>query len=124
MGGVMLRGIRGATTAEQNTAREIILATRELLELLVRENEIDPEDIASVIFTATPDLNAEFPALAAREMGWKHVPLLCAVEMSVPGRPGKCIRVLLHVNTGKSQKELKHVYLKGAACLREDLLPE
>lgn len=91
----------------------------------MEENELDTEDIASAIFTVTPDLNAEFPATAARELlGWKYVPLLCATEINVPDRLGKCIRVLVHVNTERSQRELKHVYLRDAVQLRTDLLPQ
>jgi chorismate mutase len=119
-----VRGIRGAITVERNDAGEIIAATRELLEAIIKENDLDPEDIASAIFTVTRDLDAEFPASAAREMGWKYVPLLCATEIDVPGRLGKCIRIMVHVNTGKSQRELKHVYLKEAVQLRTDLLPQ
>lgn len=123
--GKILRGIRGATTVESNDAEEILEATRELLQAIVEENGLATEDIASAIFTVTPDLNAEFPATAAREMlGWKYVPLLCATEINVPGRLGKCIRVLVHVHTDRSQQELKHVYLREATQLRTDLLPQ
>lgn len=124
MGNYVMRGIRGAITVERNLAEEIVSATRELLEAIIKENDLDPEDIASACFTVTADLNAEFPASAAREMGWKYVPLLCATEINVPGRLGKCIRVLVHVNTEKSQRELKHIYLRDAARLRVDLLPQ
>lgn len=124
MAGTVTRGIRGAITVERNEAEEIISATRELLEAIIRENDLDPEDIASAFFTVTPDLDAEFPASAAREMGWKYVPLLCATEINVPKRLTKCIRILVHVNTGKSQRELKHVYLREAVQLRVDLLPQ
>ncbi|MFA4885689.1 MAG: chorismate mutase [Desulfotomaculaceae bacterium] len=116
-----LRGIRGAITVERNEAAEIAAATRELIEAITKENSLDTEDIASVIFTVTSDLDAEFPASAVREMGWRYIPLLCANEINVPGSLGRCIRVLIHVNTEKSQKDIKHVYLKGAAVLREDL---
>lgn len=123
--GKVLRGIRGATTVEHNEVSEILEATRELLQSIVNENGLDTEDIASAIFTVTPDLNAEFPAAAARfHLGWKYVPLLCATEIDVPGRLKKCIRVLVHVNTKCSQQELKHVYLKKARQLRTDLLPQ
>lgn len=118
---IRVRGIRGAITVERNSREEIIAATKELLLSLIRENEVEVEDIASIFFTLTPDLNAEFPALAARELGWQYVPLLCAQEIDVPGAMGKVLRVLMHVNTEKSQKELKHLYLKGAATLRLDL---
>lgn len=121
----VVRGIRGATTVKQNSAKDILEATSELLSAIVKENELNTEDIASAIFTVTHDLNAEFPATAAREiMDWKYVPLLCATEINVPGRLGKCIRVLVHVNTTRLQQELKHVYLKEAVQLRTDLLPQ
>lgn len=123
--GRVLRGIRGATTVSENDAAQILEATKELLQAIVRENNLAAEDIASAIFTVTPDLNAEFPATAARTLlDWKYVPLLCATEIDVPGRLGKCIRVLVHVNTERSQRELKHVYLREARQLRTDLLPQ
>ena len=124
MTNTVVRGIRGAITVERNSAGEIVMATRELLEAIIRENELDPEDIASAFFTVTQDLNAEFPASAAREMGWKYVPLLCATEIKIPGRLEKCIRILVHVNTSKPQRDLKHIYLKEAVKLRVDLLPQ
>ena len=124
MANTVSRGIRGAITVERNSAGEIVTATRELLEAIIRENELDPEDITSAFFTVTQDLNAEFPASAAREMGWKYVPLLCATEIDVPGRLEKCIRILVHVNTSKPQRDLKHIYLKEAVKLRLDLLPQ
>lgn len=92
-----------------------------MLLAIVKENDVAVEDIASIFLTLTPDLNAEFPARAARELGWQYVPLLCAREIDVPGAMGKVIRVLVLVNTEKSQRELKHLYLKGAASLRLDL---
>ncbi len=121
MGCKVLRGIRGAITVERNEAAEIAAATRELIKTIIKENRLDTEDIASAIFTVTSDLNAGFPATAVREMGWRYIPLMCANEINVPGSLGRCIRVLIHVNTAKSQKEIKHVYLKGAVVLREDL---
>ncbi|MCS7052028.1 MAG: chorismate mutase [Thermomicrobium sp.] len=114
------RGIRGATTVETNTADAIVSATRELLVALAEANRIDPEQIASIIFTTTRDLNATFPAVAARELGWVHVPLLCAHEMDVPGAPRGVVRVLMHVNTEKSPREIRHVYLRGARILRPE----
>ncbi|MGC7847155.1 chorismate mutase [Desulforudis sp. 1088] len=117
-----VRGIRGAITVSENTAEEIIRATMRLLEEMVKANNIDINDIASVFLTMTPDLNAEFPALAARKLGWANVPLLGATEIAHPTAIGKCIRVLVHVNTDKSQAELRHLYLDGAARLRPDLL--
>lgn len=121
MGDKVVRGIRGAITVEGNTAEEICKATKELLLALIRANEIETEDIASIFLTTTPDLNADFPATAAREMGWTLVPLLCAREIDVPNRMSKLIRVLMHVNTDKTQAEIKHQYLGQASTLRPDL---
>ncbi|MGE5576701.1 MAG: chorismate mutase [Syntrophothermus sp.] len=115
------RGIRGATTVEANTVEAILAATKELLEEMAAENEFSPEEIASIFFTVTPDLNAEYPAVAARTLGWVHVPLLCAVEIPKIGGLPACIRVLLHVNTTKKQNEIKHIYLREARRLRPDL---
>lgn len=115
------RGVRGATTADENSPDAILTATRQLLALMIRQNEIKAEDVASIIFTTTAGLNAEFPALAARQLGWLDVPLLCTTEIDVPGSLRDCIRILVHWNTTKSQTEISHVYVKGAAQLRPDL---
>jgi len=115
------RGVRGATTAEANTREAILTATRQLLALLVRENGIETEDIASAVFTVTSDLDAEFPALAARQLGWLDVPLLCTYEIDVPGSLRRCIRILINWNTTRGQHAVKHVYLKEAARLRPDI---
>ncbi|MEX0710998.1 MAG: chorismate mutase [Pirellulales bacterium] len=115
------RGVRGATTVETNSRDEILKATRQLLALMIRQNGIEPGDVASAIFTATPDLNAEFPALAARQLGWLEVPLLCTHEMTIPGSLPRCIRILLHWNTDKPPREIQHVYIREAASLRPDL---
>lgn len=117
----MLRGIRGATTVERDDAEAILAATEELVREIVAANDLDPGDVASALFTVTPDLRAEFPAAAARRMGWTMVPLLNFTEIGVPGRLEKCIRVLVHVNTVKSQVEMVHVYLREAVSLRPDL---
>lgn len=114
------RGIRGATTAAANTAEDILEATEELVKVLIQLNDLDPNDIASAIFTTTPDLTAWFPALAAREFGWTEVPMLCTHEMTVPGSLQKAVRVLVHVNTTRSASEMRHVYLKGARQLRPE----
>ncbi|MFQ5813846.1 MAG: chorismate mutase [Anaerolineae bacterium] len=114
------RGIRGATTVEKNTAEAILAATRELLALIIEANDLRVEDVASAIFTTTPDLTAAFPAQAAREMGWRDVALLDVQETPVPGSLERCIRVLIHWNTEKSAAEIRHVYLKGAQALRPD----
>ena len=115
-----VRGIRGAITAKENDRAEIIRATDELLREMIAVNDIDPDEIASAIFSVTEDLNAEFPALAARKLGWKNVPLLCINEIAVPGSLGKCIRILIHVNTEKKSQDIKHVYLGEAQKLRPD----
>lgn len=112
------RGIRGATTVEHNVREEILAATTELLQLMMRNNDLQPEDIASAIFSMTADLDAEFPALAARYLGWTEVALMCAREIPVPGSLGMCIRVLLHVNTTRGAAEIQHVYIRGAVKLR------
>ncbi len=114
------RGVRGATTADANTRDDILRATRELLALMIRQNGIRAEDVASVIFSTTSDLDAEFPALAARQLGWYDVALLCNHELDVPGSLRRCIRVLLHWNTDVPQNEIIHVYVKEAASLRPD----
>ncbi len=112
------RGIRGATTVAENSREAILAATRELLALIAERNEVAVEDIASAFFTVTEDLDAEHPALAARQLGWHDVALLCAREIPVPGSLGRVIRVLLHVNTTKSLAEIRHVYLREAVALR------
>ena len=115
------RGVRGATTADANTREEILRATRQLLALLIRQNGISPEDVASIIFSTTADLDAEFPALAARQLGWLEVPLMCTHEMGVPGAIERCVRVLIHWNTDRPVGQVVHVYIKDAARLRPDL---
>jgi chorismate mutase len=115
------RGVRGATTADANTPEAILEATRQLLAIMIRQNEISAEDVASVIFSTTHDLNAEFPAFAARQLGWMDVPLICTNEVDVPGSLQGCIRILLHWNTEKPAEEISHIYIKGAAELRPDL---
>jgi chorismate mutase len=112
------RGIRGATTVEQNDREEILTATRELLELLIEKNDLHKEDVASAIFSMTDDLDADFPALAARDLGWTEVALICMREIPVPNSLRKCIRILLHVNTERSASEIHHVYIRGAVKLR------
>ena len=113
------RGIRGATTAEANTGEAIHGATAELLEALVKENEIEERDVAAAFFTMTPDLNAVFPAAAARRsLGWNNTALMGAVESEVPGSLSRCIRILILVNTDKEPRELVNVYLRGTETLR------
>jgi chorismate mutase len=115
------RGVRGATTVETNSRDEILASTRQLLALMIRLNGIEPQDVGSALFSTTVDLNAEFPALAARQLGWLEVPLLCTHELDVPGSLRFCIRVLLNWNTTKQQSEITHVYIKDAVKLRPDL---
>ena len=115
------RGIRGATTVSNNEREEILTATRQLLALLIRANGVESKDVASAVFTTTPDIDAEFPALAARQLGWLDVPLLCGHEMCVPGSLPMCIRVLVHWNTNKTQEEVEHIYVRDAKKLRPDL---
>jgi chorismate mutase len=117
-----VRGIRGATTVTVDEREEILAATRELLEEIVRVNALATEDVAAAVFTVTDDVRDAFPAAAAREMGWTAVPLLDAQEIPVPGSLSHCIRVLLLVNTDRPQAAIHHVYLRSAASLREDLL--
>ena len=114
------RGVRGATTASADTREAIVEATADLVARLVAANHIAVEDIASVIFTTTPDLNAEFPAVVRATFGWQDVALLCTHEMGVPGALPQCIRVLIHWNTELSQREITHVYIRGAETLRPD----
>jgi len=121
MSATTMRGVRGAVTIAADEPDAIHAATRELLLEIVARNEIAIEDIASVLFTLTPDIRAAFPALAARDMGWTHVPMLNAVEVDVPGAIARCIRVLMHVNTTRGMAEVEHVYLGDAAKLRPDL---
>jgi len=120
--GMRVRGIRGATTVVEDSAPLILAATTELLQEILRLNEInDFEDIASAVFTTTHDLKATFPAEAARAMGMGQVPLLCACEIPVTGSMPRCIRILLHINTTKGQSEIVHVYLREAKRLRPDV---
>ena len=117
-----VRGVRGATTASEDTAEAILAATRGLLLAMLQANpELRAEDIASAFFTVTDDLRAAFPAQAARQLGWTETPLLCAQEIPAPGSPERCIRVLLLWNTRLRQKQVRHVYLGEAAKLRPDL---
>lgn len=117
-----LRGIRGATTASANTKEAILEAASELLDAILSVNDVQRDDIASVFFSTTHDLNAEFPAVAARQMGWSHIALECLQEMDVPGSLPMCIRVTMHINTAMRPDELTFVYLREARALRPDLL--
>jgi chorismate mutase len=117
-----VRGVKGATTTTGTTAEDVLVATEQLLKTLIDENGIDQDDVASVQFTTSPDLIAEFPAVAARErIGWNDVPLMCGHEMARPGALSQCIRILILWNTDKAQNEVMHAYLNEAAKLRPDL---
>lgn len=121
----MIRGVRGATTVINNQEDEIILATKKLLTEMISKNEINPENVASIFISVTDDINAAFPAKALRLFtGWSYVPVMCMREILVPQSLESCIRVMIHINTSKSQKEIHHVYLEGAIQLRPDLLRE
>ena len=115
------RGIRGATTIAKDSREEILTATRQLLALMIRQNDIQPQDVGSAFFTTTRDICAEFPALAARQLGWLDVPLLCAHELAVPAALPLCIRILIHWNTEKRQDQIHHVYIREAKNLRPDV---
>lgn len=119
-----MRAVRGATTVDADEPGAIREHTRELLAALVASNGVEPTSIVSAIFTVTRDLESEFPARAARDLGWTDVPLLCVHEMNVPGALPRCIRVLLHVESDRAREEMRHVYLRGAIVLRPDLLAE
>ncbi len=114
------RGIRGAITVPENTEAAIIAATKELLQRMIKVNDVEISDMACILFTTTSDLNAAFPAAAARALGWTRVPLLCGHEMNVPGSLPRCLRVLVLFNTDKRNEEIVHVYLGGAETLRDE----
>lgn len=117
---MMCRGVRGAITVQRNDQEDILNATRELLQGIISANQMSPDDIASIYFTTTPDLNATYPALAARQLGWLDMALLCGHEMQVPGGLERCVRVLIHWNTKRKPNEIVHVYLREAKSLRPD----
>jgi chorismate mutase len=117
----MVRGLRGATTVEADTVDQVTQRSQELMREIMVRNELNEDDIVSVLFTATADVTSIFPATAIREIGFGAVPLLCAAEIAVPGAMPLCIRVLLHVHSTKSKDEIHHVYLHGAQGLRDDL---
>lgn len=123
---LVCRGIRGATTATDNSPEAILEATREMLYIIIRANKIQPADVASAYFTTTLDLTATYPALAARQLGWYDVALLCGHEMQVPDGLARCVRVLVHWNTTLTARQITHVYLRDAKGLRPDrkTLPE
>lgn len=116
-----VRALRGATTVDIDTEEQVFERVISLLDELFRRNEIDHDDLISVVFTATPDIHSVFPAAAARKFGLGDVPLMCAQELSIEGATPRCIRVLVHLNTDRDRTELRHVYLEGARGLRDDL---
>ena len=117
------RGVRGAISIEIDAENEVLAATRELLTAICEANpDLNPEHIASAIFTTTEDISSVHPARAARQLGWDRVPMICAREIPVPGSLPFCIRVLIHWNTDKAQSEIKHIYLRNAIKLRPDLI--
>jgi chorismate mutase len=116
-----VRAVRGAIQVDANDRDEILQGTSELVTEVLRRNEIDPADLISIVFTATPDLTAEFPAYAARLLGLTDVPLLCTTEIAVPGSMPRVLRLLAHVETPRAREQIRHVYLRGAASLRTDL---
>jgi chorismate mutase len=118
---VAVRAVRGAIQVEANERDEILQGTSELVTEVLARNEIDPADLISIVFTATPDLNADFPAYAARLLGLVDVPLLCTTEIAVPGAMPRVLRLMAHVETSRPRADIRHVYLRGAAALRTDL---
>lgn len=116
-----VRAVRGATQVEANERDDILQGTSELVQEVLRRNGIDPADLISIVFTATPDLTADFPAYAARQLGLVDVPLLCTTEIAVPGAMPRVLRLMAHVETERPRAEIRHVYLRGAAALRTDL---
>jgi len=118
---VAVRAVRGAVQVAGDDRAEILAGTTDLVTEVMTRNELTTDDVISVIFTATPDLTAEFPALAARKLGFQEVPLLCASELSVPGAMPRVVRLMMHVETSKPRSAIQHVYLRGAAALRLDI---
>jgi chorismate mutase len=118
---VAVRAIRGAIQVDANDREAILAGTAELVTEVVTRNELHPSDVISVLFTATPDLSAEFPALAARKLGFQDVPLLCCTEFEVPGAMPRVVRLMMHVDTALPRSAVQHAYLRGAAALRLDI---
>jgi chorismate mutase len=116
-----VRAVRGAIQVDANERDDILKGTAELVTEVLGRNGIDPADLISIVFTATPDLTAEFPAYAARQMGLTDVPLLCTTEIAVPGSMPRVLRLMAHVETSRARADIRHVYLRGAAALRTDL---
>ena len=116
-----VRAVRGAVQISGNDRDEILAGTTELVTEVMSRNELSTDDVISVLFTATPDLTAEFPALAARKLGFQEVPLLCASELDVPAAMPRVVRLMMHIETSKPRSALQHVYLRGASALRLDI---
>ena len=116
-----VRAIRGATQVDADDRDEVLAATRELVSTVIERNDLDGEQLISILFTATPDLTSEFPALAARELGLGDVPLMCATEIDVPHALPRVLRLLAHVETARDRGAIQHVYLRGATALRRDI---
>ncbi|HEY5304009.1 MAG TPA: chorismate mutase [Acidimicrobiales bacterium] len=121
MTNLLVRAVRGATTCESDDVGEIEVVTRELLTTMLHDNDINIDNIISVLFTTSPDLTAAFPAAAARGIGFQTVPLICASEIAVPGAKSHCIRVMMHAYSARTRDEIRHVYLRDAQNLRDDL---
>jgi chorismate mutase len=117
----MVRAIRGAIQVDANHRDAVISGTTELVNGIMGRNNLTPDDVISVLFTATPDLTAEFPALAARKLGFHDVPLICCTEIDVPGALPRVVRLMAHVETDRPRSEIQHVYLRGAVALRQDI---
>jgi chorismate mutase len=116
-----VRAIRGATQVDADERDQVLAATRELVSAVMERNALDHDDVISILFTATPDVVSEFPALAARELGFGDVPLMCATEMDVPHALPRVLRLMAHVDTDKARDDIQHVYLRGAVALRRDI---
>ncbi|NUO99066.1 MAG: chorismate mutase [Nonomuraea sp.] len=117
----MVRAIRGAIQVDADDHDSIIQGTTELVQAIMERNALTTDDVISVLFTATPDLTAEFPALAARKLGFHEVPLICCTEIDVPGALPRVVRLMAHVETDRPRAEIQHVYLRGAVALRQDI---
>ncbi|TYB54207.1 chorismate mutase [Nonomuraea sp. PA05] len=117
----MVRAIRGAIQVDANDRDSVISGTAELVSAIMERNRLTPDDVISVLFTATPDLTAEFPALAARKLGFHEVPLICCTEIDVPGALPRVVRLMAHVESDRPRSEIQHVYLRGAVALRQDI---
>ena len=121
MGPMTIRAIRGAMTLDRDERDHLHARTKELVEAIMRENALDTDAIVSVIFTCTPDIVSDFPAAAARDLGFGAVPLMCAQEMAVPGALPRVVRVMMHADTERPRDQISHVYLHDAVSLRRDL---